>query len=151
MNVKIMCNNLHFLNSSQIERWQVAFRQRITGYKSFTFGIIAMTKTILNEIESVEPCPICYCVLHPNTHALPDRCCSQCVGKFHNDCLNVWFRTSNSNSCPLCRQPIQDYPVFNQTQLPRITTISLHFHLPSLQLRQVSHRLLLFLPLLQLY
>ena len=64
-------------------KWQVALRQRLSRCSSFAVG-----------------------VLHPTNHSLPDKHCTQCVGVFHSDCLNVWFRTSNGHICPLCRQPM---------------------------------------------
>ena len=89
-------------------------------------GIVTVGKTIMTQLDSVDPCPICYCTLHPSTHALPNKACPQCVGKFHSDCLNVWFRSSNSNTCPLCRQPMVVSVVFSNTP-----TTGFQFTLPS--------------------
>jgi len=51
-----------------------------------------------------EQCPIC-------TEALTRKgvIVTKCKHKFHIDCLEVWCRkNSNSTSCPMCRQPIND-------------------------------------------
>lgn len=89
-------------------KWQVSLRQRLSRYSSSATAVVEMAKMLTDKLNSVEPCPICYCVLHPTNHSLPDKHCSQCVGVFHSNCLSVWFRTSNSHTCPLCRQPM-DY------------------------------------------
>lgn len=68
-----MRDNLSFLTSAQIERWQVEFRQRIKEYKSVMRGIVTVGKTIMTQLDSVDPCPICYCTLHPSTHARRTR------------------------------------------------------------------------------
>ena len=53
----------------------------------------------------VEPCPICYSILHPKTLSLPTMCCPTCKNKFHSPCLYKWFNTSGKSKCVLCQQP----------------------------------------------
>lgn len=99
-----------------IDHNEVLFRQRLSHYLSLGKGIVYLARSIMNSLDSVEPCPICYCTLHPTNSSLPDKQCSECVGKFHSDCLNIWFRTSQNHTCPLCRQVIHDSIVsFKQT------------------------------------
>ena len=51
-----------------------------------------------------EQCPICTEVLTRKGVIV-----TKCKHKFHMDCLGVWCsRNSNSTSCPMCRQPIND-------------------------------------------
>jgi len=57
--------------------------------------------------EGVEPCPICYSVLHVKTHKLPVLQCKTCQNRFHFDCLTQWFRSSGKTQCVLCQQPWQ--------------------------------------------
>ena len=57
------------------------------------------------EFAGVEPCPICYAVIHPVDHQKPRLRCRQCSNTFHATCLYTWFRTSSKSSCPLCVTP----------------------------------------------
>ena len=59
------------------------------------------------EFEGVEPCPVCYSVLHVKTHKLPSLQCKTCNNRFHVECLNQWFRSSGKSQCVLCQQPWQ--------------------------------------------
>ena len=56
------------------------------------------------EFDGVEPCPICYSVLHVKTHKLPSLECSTCQNRFHADCLTEWFKQSGKSQCVLCQQ-----------------------------------------------
>jgi hypothetical protein len=58
------------------------------------------------EFEGLEPCPICYSVIHITNHGIPRFACSTCKNKFHSACLQTWFRSSNKNNCPMCQQPV---------------------------------------------
>lgn len=78
--------------------------RRLNRCLSFAGGVVTMAKILTDKLNSIEPCPICYCVLHPSSHSLPDKHCPYCVGLFHSDCINAWFRSSNTHTCPLCRQ-----------------------------------------------
>ena len=59
------------------------------------------------EFDGVEPCPVCYSVLHVKTHKLPALECKTCHNRFHVDCLTQWFRSSGKSQCVLCQQPWQ--------------------------------------------
>jgi hypothetical protein len=59
------------------------------------------------EFEGVEPCPVCYSVLHVKTHKLPTLECKTCHNRFHLECLSEWFRSSGKSLCVLCQQPWQ--------------------------------------------
>jgi hypothetical protein len=59
------------------------------------------------EFEGVEPCPVCYSVLHVKTHKLPTLECKTCHNRFHFECLSEWFRSSGKGQCVLCQQPWQ--------------------------------------------
>ena len=53
--------------------------------------------------EGVEPCPICYSVLHDSTGRIPASACTVCSAVFHAPCLYKWFSSSNDAKCPMCR------------------------------------------------
>ena len=47
-------------------------------------------------------CAICYSVVGADK-TLPKKECPTCKNRFHAGCLFRWFKSSNSSSCPLCR------------------------------------------------
>ena len=57
------------------------------------------------EFEGLEPCPICYAVIHATSRLPPRLQCRQCRNKFHSACLYQWFTKSQKSNCPLCQQP----------------------------------------------
>ena len=57
------------------------------------------------EFKGVEPCPICYLVIHGTNHQTPRLVCRQCGNKFHSACLYKWFQSSSGSKCPLCQVP----------------------------------------------
>ncbi|GMH59062.1 hypothetical protein TrRE_jg12253, partial [Triparma retinervis] len=59
------------------------------------------------EYEGVEPCPICYAILHPDTRSKPGLECKTCHNKFHKRCLVQWFQQKQTNACVICQQPIE--------------------------------------------
>ena len=76
---------------------------------SFLFPFISFSSRKSNlekEFDGVEPCPICYCILHPKTFSLPALTCPTCSNKFHSTCLYTWFKSSGKSKCVICQQPI---------------------------------------------
>ena len=61
--------------------------------------------TAASAFAGVEPCPICYLVIHPVSKEVPRKRCRTCRKKFHPQCLVSWFSTSHKSSCPMCRSP----------------------------------------------
>ncbi|CBZ27355.1 conserved hypothetical protein [Leishmania mexicana MHOM/GT/2001/U1103] len=58
------------------------------------------------HFRGIEPCPICFAVVSPVNHKLPDVRCSVCHNSaFHSNCLFTWWATGSNNVCPLCRSP----------------------------------------------
>jgi hypothetical protein len=70
-------------------------------------ALVLWKDNVDREFAGVEPCPVCYSVLHVKTHKLPALECRTCKNRFHVDCLGQWFRSSGKNSCVLCQQPWQ--------------------------------------------
>jgi hypothetical protein len=67
-------------------------------------AVLMWKESVDKQMEGVEPCPICYGVLHPRSMSLPNSSCATCHNKFHSLCLQQWFRTSNKAKCVLCQQ-----------------------------------------------
>lgn len=68
-------------------------------------GLAQWRRNVDREFAGVEPCPICYLVIHGSNHQLPKLRCTQCHNKFHNACLYKWFTSSSKSTCPLCQTP----------------------------------------------
>ena len=67
-------------------------------------ALMLWKENVDQEFEGVEPCPVCYSVLHIKTHKLPELECSTCSNRFHSQCLTQWFRSSGKTQCVICQQ-----------------------------------------------
>lgn len=65
-------------------------------------GLVAWRKNVSAAMKGQTECAICYSVVSGDRQ-LPSKRCSTCKKCFHSICLFKWFRSSNSSSCPLCR------------------------------------------------
>lgn len=72
---------------------------------SIVDAVLMWKNNVEKELEGVEPCPICYSILHPKTLNLPHLCCTTCNNKFHSTCLYQWFKSSGKSKCVICQQP----------------------------------------------
>ena len=69
-------------------------------------ALVLWKQSLDKEFEGVEPCPICFSVIHMTNHMMPRLSCGTCRNKYHAACLQKWFRSANKNNCPMCQQPI---------------------------------------------
>ena len=65
-------------------------------------GLMAWRKNVTAAMKGQTECAICYSVVSADRQ-LPNKKCSTCKNTFHSSCLFKWFKSSNSSSCPLCR------------------------------------------------
>ncbi|EER26661.1 C3HC4 type (RING finger) zinc finger containing protein [Coccidioides posadasii C735 delta SOWgp] len=65
-------------------------------------ALLAFRKNVQGALKGQGECAICYSVISTNMET-PNKKCATCKNTFHSDCLFRWFRSSNSSSCPLCR------------------------------------------------
>ena len=72
---------------------------------SIVDAITLWYKNVKKELDGLQPCPICYCIVHPKNTSLPKMTCKTCSNKFHSVCLTQWWGTSGKNECVMCRQP----------------------------------------------
>jgi len=90
------------------KRWQLQIKQMLNNQGGTLRDALLLWKdNVDKEFAGVEPCPVCYSVLHVKTHKLPSLQCKTCANCFHFDCLTQWFRSSGKNQCVLCQQPWQ--------------------------------------------
>ncbi|EFQ98580.1 hypothetical protein MGYG_01606 [Nannizzia gypsea CBS 118893] len=65
-------------------------------------GLMAFRRNVQGALKGQGECPICCSIISANMQT-PNKRCGTCKNTFHSDCLFRWFRSSNSSSCPLCR------------------------------------------------
>lgn len=65
-------------------------------------GIVAFKRNISGALKGQTECAICYSIVGADKQ-LPTKRCGTCKNLFHGSCLYRWFKSSNSSSCPLCR------------------------------------------------
>ncbi len=65
-------------------------------------GLLAWRKNVTATMKGQTECAICYSVVGSDGQ-LPSKRCGTCKNMFHGACLYKWFKSSNSSSCPLCR------------------------------------------------
>ncbi|KAF3898560.1 Zinc finger, RING-CH-type [Trichophyton interdigitale] len=65
-------------------------------------GLMAFRRNVQGALKGQGECPICCSIISANMQT-PNKKCGTCKNTFHSDCLFRWFRSSNSSSCPLCR------------------------------------------------
>ena len=68
-------------------------------------GVQAFRRNLTGAIRGHSECAICYSVISADQR-VPEKSCTTCKNLFHRLCLYKWFQTSNNNTCPLCRTPI---------------------------------------------
>eukprot|EP00466_Bigelowiella_natans_P012439 jgi/Bigna1/85758/estExt_fgenesh1_pg.C_60032 len=92
------------IDKAKARRWQLNIT-RILASSDATIldAVIDWKKNLDKQFQGLEECPVCYCVVHSVTRALPQKRCSQCGNRFHSACLYKWFESSGNSTCPLCR------------------------------------------------
>ncbi|KAK2870551.1 hypothetical protein FQN49_003105 [Arthroderma sp. PD_2] len=65
-------------------------------------GLLAFRRNVQGALKGQGECPICCSIISANMQT-PNKRCGTCKNNFHSDCLFRWFKSSNSSSCPLCR------------------------------------------------
>lgn len=70
-------------------------------------GLQVFKRNIVGALKGQSECAICYSIISADKR-MPDKRCTTCKNLFHRTCLYKWFQSSNQNTCPLCRNPI-DY------------------------------------------
>lgn len=104
--VEVECRKRLGVKEARWRKWVLQIVSLLSNQGGAVLDAILLWKrNVDKEFEGMEPCPICYSILHPSNFALPSRECATCKNKFHSDCLYKWFNTSHKSVCPLCQQP----------------------------------------------
>lgn len=90
------------------QKWQ-SWLRTIQGIIMFSNGslidgLLAFRRNVQGALKGQTECAICYSVIGTDMKT-PDKKCATCKNTFHSACLFRWFKSSNSSSCPLCRNP----------------------------------------------
>lgn len=106
VNVEVECRQRLGVTEHRWRRWVLQIVTMLSTQDGSVMDAVALWKeNVDKEFEGLEPCPICYSVLHPKVYTLPSCTCHTCKNKFHKHCLHKWFQTSHQSKCPLCQQP----------------------------------------------
>lgn len=100
----ISCDTRQGVTAERWRRWELAMMNLLTARDGTVLDALALWKADVDrEFEGVEPCPICYAVVHMTSRRMPRTACATCKNKFHSDCLHKWFSSSHDATCPMCR------------------------------------------------
>ena len=69
---------------------------------SIVEGLVAFRRNVQGALKGQSECAICYSIIGTDMQT-PSKRCGTCRNTFHGSCLFRWFKSSNSSSCPLCR------------------------------------------------
>eukprot|EP01138_Halocafeteria_seosinensis_P015830 gb/GECG01016155.1/.p1 GENE.gb/GECG01016155.1/~~gb/GECG01016155.1/.p1 ORF type:complete len:1448 (+),score=158.56 gb/GECG01016155.1/:1-4344(+) len=101
--VEVSCDSKIGISDNKWRRWELQIRQMMSCSGLFWEALCKWRDSIKKEFEGVEPCPICYSVVHVSDHTLPKTKCHVCNSIFHATCVYKWFRSSGDSKCPMCR------------------------------------------------
>jgi len=106
--VSVDCSKTLGVPEKLWKRWSLQIMMMLNNQGGTLQDALLLWKdNVDKEFEGVEPCPICYSVLHVKTHKLPSLQCKTCSHRFHGDCLTQWFKNSGKSQCVLCQQSWQ--------------------------------------------
>uniref|UniRef100_A0A7S3Q3Y5 E3 ubiquitin-protein ligase listerin n=1 Tax=Chaetoceros debilis TaxID=122233 RepID=A0A7S3Q3Y5_9STRA len=105
-NVEVDCRKTLGVSEKRWRYWSLQIMRMLNGQDgSILDALLLWKQNVDKEFDGVEPCPVCYSVLCPKTHAMPNLECKTCNNRFHSSCLYKWFNSSGKNQCVLCQQP----------------------------------------------
>ncbi|KAK5940389.1 hypothetical protein PMZ80_007809 [Knufia obscura] len=84
------------------QSWLRTFQIIIFSSGSIIEGLIAFRRNVQGALKGQSECAICYSIIGTDMQT-PNKKCGTCKNMFHGVCLFRWFKSSNSSSCPLCR------------------------------------------------
>jgi hypothetical protein len=84
------------------QSWIRTFQVIIFSTGSLIEGLVAFKRNVQGALKGQSECAICYSIIGTDMQT-PNKKCGTCKNNFHSTCLFKWFRSSNSSSCPLCR------------------------------------------------
>ena len=105
--VQVQCSKHAGIKQSKWNRWMLQMVTLFSVKDGKATDLIDLWKqSVEQELAGVEPCPICYSVVHIEEHTLPRKRCKTCRNHFHTQCLAKWFRTSHNNGALCASSPL---------------------------------------------
>eukprot|EP00536_Pseudo-nitzschia_multiseries_P016566 jgi/Psemu1/221689/e_gw1.1149.2.1 len=103
---EVDCSKTLGVPESRWKRWALQITQMLNNQGgTLKDALLLWKENVDKEFEGVEPCPVCYSVLHVKSHKLPNLECKTCHNQFHSECLFEWFKNSGKSACVICQQP----------------------------------------------
>lgn len=103
---EVDCSKTLGVPAHRWKRWSLQITQMLNNQGgTLKDALLLWKENVDKEFEGVEPCPVCYSVLHVKSHKLPNLECKTCKNQFHSDCLHEWFKSSGKSACVICQQP----------------------------------------------
>ena len=103
---EVDCSKTLGVPESRWKRWSLQITQMLNNQGgTLKDALLLWKENVDKEFEGIEPCPVCYSVIHVKTHKLPNMECKTCHNHFHSDCLFEWFKKSGKSVCVICQQP----------------------------------------------
>jgi hypothetical protein len=103
---EVDCSKTLGVPESRWKRWSLQITQMLNNQGgTLKDALLLWKENVDKEFEGIEPCPVCYSVLHVKSHKLPNMECKTCHNHFHSDCLFEWFKSSGKSACVICQQP----------------------------------------------
>ena len=94
------------VSEAQWRAWLLAVQQLLSGKNGLVLDALMLFKhNVESKFQGYEgaECAICYSIISPTDHTLPNKPCRTCRKRFHGSCLFKWVSTSGASTCPLCR------------------------------------------------
>lgn len=106
-NITVSSLNRVAVTERKWQSWILTTQGAITLYNgNIIDGLQVFKRNIFAALAGQSECAICYSIISTDK-SMPDKRCATCSHLFHKTCLYKWFQTSNQNTCPLCRNPIE--------------------------------------------
>eukprot|EP00803_Ostreobium_quekettii_P005329 evm.model.scf_804.2 EVM.evm.TU.scf_804.2 scf_804:8274-25915(+) len=103
---EVECQNKVGVNDTQLRKWLLSIAAFMWHQNGSLLEAVSLWKQNVDRaFQGVEPCLICYSVVHPSNRETPRLRCATCSVQFHGACLYRWFRQSGKSQCPHCQSP----------------------------------------------
>jgi hypothetical protein len=105
-NAEVDCSQTLGVSSKRWKLWSLQITMMLNNQGgTLQEALMLWRENVDKEFDGVEPCPVCYSVLHIKSHKLPELQCTTCSNCFHSLCLTQWFKSSGKTQCVICQQP----------------------------------------------
>lgn len=94
------------ISDARARKWVLSITMLLRNENGSLAEALALwRRNVEKEFQGLEPCCICYSVVHPSNSSLPSMHCKTCSQCLHAMCLYQWFKSSGKSTCPHCQSP----------------------------------------------